>query len=290
MPSAVHEAICDLFRDRPAFAAELLTDVLGTSVPPHTDARVADVSYPQNSATALTADAVVELVAGDTAVLAVVVEVQLTRDVEKRTVWPVYVTTQARRSRCPAVLLVVALDPVVAEWAGQPIDVGPGSVVTPRVVGPSAVPRTIDPAVATDHVELAVLAAIAHGNERGGESTIAAALAAIRVLADDRARCYGSAIYRALNAAMRRAMEEMMQRSQEMKEAEDEFVNRLLALGEARGEARGEVRAVLRLLAVRGLTPTDEQRATILACADSKLLDRWFECAATATTVEEVLR
>ncbi len=289
MPSAVHEAIRDLFRDRPAFAAELLADVLGATIPSYSEARVADGTYPQNAAPVLSADAVVELLAGDTVVLSVVVEVQLGRDIQKRAVWPVYVATQARLSQCPAVLLVVALDAEVAAWASEPIHVGPGTVVTPWVLGPSAVPRTFDPLVVTDHVELAVLAAIAHGNERGGETTIESALAAIRGLEDDRGRCYTAAIYRALNAAMRSTMEEMMQRSEAMNEAVEDLNNRLIAIGEARGEARGEVRALLQLLAVRGLTPSDDQRATIAACSDTAMLDRWVARAATATAVDEVL-
>ena len=297
MPSAVHEAIRDLFRDTPAFAAELLADVLRISLPAHSAARLADVTYPQNSAPALSADAVVELTADDTPVLAIVVEVQLARDAEKRAVWPVYVTAQARLSRCAAVILVVALDADVAAWAREPIEIGPGSVVTPCVVGPSAVPRGIEPVMARDHVELAVLGAIAHGNERDGETAIAAALEAIRSLDDDRARCYAAAIYSALNAAMQRTMEEMMQRSHAMKEAEDVFVKRLIEIGEqagesrgeARGVAQGEARALIQVLAARGLALTDAHRARILACTDAAMLDRWVARAVTAATVDDVL-
>lgn len=44
----------------------------------------------------------------------------------------------------------------------QPIRLGPGSTVTPFVVGPKAVPVIVDAEVAKRDPELAVLSAMAH--------------------------------------------------------------------------------------------------------------------------------
>ncbi len=41
MPSMAHEILVDLFKNRPSLAAEILVEVLGMSLPPYTEARLA---------------------------------------------------------------------------------------------------------------------------------------------------------------------------------------------------------------------------------------------------------
>ena len=41
MPSMAHEILVDLFKNRPSLAAEILAEVLGVSLPPYTEARLA---------------------------------------------------------------------------------------------------------------------------------------------------------------------------------------------------------------------------------------------------------
>lgn len=45
---------------------------------------------------------------------------------------------------------------------------------------------------------------------------------------------------------------------------------------------------MLRLLRVRGVALTDEQRQQVATCADLVQLDRWFDRAITAATAAEV--
>ena len=59
---------------------------------------------------------------------------QLRIDARKRRTWPVCVTTRFSRIDCPALLLVLCPDPVVAAWCAKPIDSG-SVVVTPFVLG-----------------------------------------------------------------------------------------------------------------------------------------------------------
>jgi hypothetical protein len=54
------------------------------------------------------------------------------------------------------------------------------------------------------------------------------------------------------------------------------------------GIAEGKAEAVLKLLAARGLTPTDEQRRQVTATIDPAQLDLWFDRAITASTAAEV--
>jgi hypothetical protein len=41
MPSMAHEILVDLFKNRPSLAAEILAEVLGVSLPPYAQARLA---------------------------------------------------------------------------------------------------------------------------------------------------------------------------------------------------------------------------------------------------------
>jgi hypothetical protein len=56
----------------------------------------------------------------------------------------------------------------------------------------------------------------------------------------------------------------------------------------AKGKAEGEARALLRVLARRGLEPSEEIRSRIESCRDQEQLDIWLDRAVTAETVHEV--
>ena len=58
---------------------------------------------------------------------------------------------------------------------------------------------------------------------------------------------------------------------------------------EAKGEAKGGAKLVLRLLELRGLTPTPEQRTLIMSATDEAQILAWFDRANTAKTVDDVL-
>ena len=57
------------------------------------------------------------------------------------------------------------------------------------------------------------------------------------------------------------------------------------AEGKAEGEAKGKAEAVLRVLAARNLSPTEEQRQAVLTCQDQAQLERWLDAAVTAPSV-----
>ncbi len=61
-----------------------------------------------------------------------------------------------------------------------------------------------------------------------------------------------------------------------------------IATGEAKGQVKGMARMVERLLLKRELVLTDELRERLAACEDEELLQQWFDCALTATSVAEV--
>jgi hypothetical protein len=86
--SHLHEVLIEMFRDRPALAAELLDGPLGVPVPDFKGARLSAAELTDVAPTEYRADAAVTLDGDGSAVLAVVVEVQLRVDAPKRRSWP----------------------------------------------------------------------------------------------------------------------------------------------------------------------------------------------------------
>jgi hypothetical protein len=50
MPSLLHEALLELFRNRPTLAPELLRDVLRVALPAHTEVRIGSADSAERSA------------------------------------------------------------------------------------------------------------------------------------------------------------------------------------------------------------------------------------------------
>lgn len=283
MPSHLHEVLIEMFRDRPAFAADLLGGPLGVRVPAFDNASLSPGELTDVTPTEYRADAVVTLNAADKPVLAVVVEVQLRTDRRKRRTWPVYVATLYARLDCPTMLLVLCPDPVVATWCASPIVTGePGLVLTPVVVGPQQVPVVTDVDLARRSPELAVLSALAHGAGAERVPVFEAMIAALTVVDHDHASLYTDLVVAVLPAAARACLEDLMP----LKgfEYQSEFARRYFSEGEARGEAQ----ALLAILEARAIEVPADVRADITACTDLATLDTWIRRAAIADKIQDL--
>ncbi len=105
MASMQHEGLLLLFRNRPTLAPELLRDALGLTLPAWSEARVESAELTEVVPTEYRADLVVLLLDGKP-VFAIVVEVQLARDEDKRKTWPLYLTSLRSRVGCPTAFKV----------------------------------------------------------------------------------------------------------------------------------------------------------------------------------------
>lgn len=92
----------------------------------------------------------------------------------------------------------------------------------------------------------------------------------------------------AVITAATRGRYETMTQAMEPANMEPVIIEEFVTFGMERGEVRGRVQSLLRVLEARKLTLTDAERATRLACADLKTLDRWITRAATCTTAAAV--
>ena len=169
--------------------------------------------------------------------------------------------------------------------------------------------------------ELAVLSLLAHAS-RANRTSFRAANEALATLDPDQASLYLDLLYRTMGPALFRALEESMivskpysglfekyyregieegkaegiaeGKAEGIAEGKAEGIAEGkaegIAEGKAEGIAEGLAEALLRVLTARSLTPSPQQRATILACADPRRVERWIERALRATSVEEALR
>lgn len=274
MPSQQHEALLELFRNRPALAPELLRDALHVKLPPHTDVRIESTDLTQAQPTEYRADLVLLLVDG-TPVLGIIVEVQLAPDPRKDYVWPVYVATLRARLECPVVLMAVTPDETTARWAARGVDLGDGNMFRALVLGPSSVPIVTDEDLARADPELAVLSAMAHGRDtdtkRSARIAAAAQLAA-RDLDEERSTLYYDLVQMALSEAARRALKDMAIANYQF---QSEFARRYFAAGQAEGKIEGKSEGKADLL-VRQLTRRfgplpDQVRAHLATCAADEL-------------------
>ena len=243
-PSAFHEILVALFRDRPALAPELLRPLLGDALPTGSP-RVTETTFTQIAPAEFTADLVI--LVGDPPQLGIILEVQLRRDGLKRFSWPLYACALRARWHCPAVVLVLAPDPAVAAWATEAMVLGPGAgAFHAHVAGPGVIPRLTSLAAARDAPELAVLSALAHGEGPEGQSVLHAMLAGLGVLPDDTARLYYDLITSRLSAATRQALEDAMNRGGY--EYQSEFARKYYGQGKSEGLAEGKAQEACRLI------------------------------------------
>ena len=119
--SLPHDILVEFFRQRPALARELLEACAGLRFAAVT-ARRESIDLTQVVPAEYRSDAVTVLCDATGAVVAaVIVEVQLAMDEDKRRTWPVYVAAARASLGCPVLLLVLTPDPAVARWASRPI-------------------------------------------------------------------------------------------------------------------------------------------------------------------------
>ncbi|HEX2315117.1 MAG TPA: hypothetical protein VHJ17_15345 [Thermomonospora sp.] len=285
-PSPEHEAITRLFQDGPRLAADILRDLLHVPLPdlgrPDVGPNDIDEHQPLRRA-----DAVIvfrDERDADTPALAVVVEVQRSRDPGKNWSWPAYVANARGRLRCPTYLLVVAPTKTAATWCATPIDLGhPRFTLTPLVVGPDQIPTITDAVRAAREMDLTTLSAIVHATDPEGAEIVSALMIAIRDVHGENGVRYAELVRAALPPEVWKNVEKHMKT--EAREFLSEYTRTKMT--ESRAEALAG--AVLRVLEARGVEVPAKVRAEIVACADLERLDGWLGAAVTVERAEDLL-
>jgi hypothetical protein len=293
MVSLLHEGVIKLVRDHPAFAADLLGDVLELKLPHFRRAQLVDVTLTELAPVEYRADAVV-VFTRKRPVFGVIIEAQLRPDRAKRLTWPLYAVAARAREQCPFVVLVVTPSAATARWAARAIDLGGGNLYRSLVVGPDGIPKVTDPARARREPQLAVLSVMAHGR---GQVKTAAAIGAVAARAilrfpEDKRLLYSLLIESNLSEAARKAIEMQPGLDKFFSAAQRKNFERGRAEGKAEGKTEGRVEgkaeALLRILKQRGLAPSANQQRRIIECADPATLERWLDRSLAVASLEEL--
>ncbi len=298
MPSLDHEVLIELLRSDPSLLRSLLAP-LGVEIASG-DAEVCDSTL---TAPELRADLVVAFGDQQSPDVVLIAEIQLREDADKRYSMPFYAMSARSRYRCPAIVVVIAVDDAVAAWARTPVVLDPYNEWRPLVIGPSEVPRVTNVAEALARPHLAVLSARVHAKGPDGLAIARAALQVLAALPDDRDVVYLDVIWSALDAAARLVLEAEVNFENYVPtnpfyhwalekgviQGREEGLERGLEKGREAGRGEGERDALRVILRTRGLTPSADNEARIDACGDVAVLREWVARAVTATSVDDVL-
>ncbi len=223
--------------------------------------------------------------------VAIVAEVQNGFDQAKEWVWPVYLSNLRAREACPVVLLVLCVKESVAARYSRPIELGPGSFVTPVVAGPGRIPVITHPSQARHLPELAVLSAIVHHQHPERDKILTAAAEAFALVEPERGALYYDTVLAELPKPARTYLQEVVMTTQVHPYQSDfarQYFTRGQAEGRAEGLAEGEAKALVTVLEARGIRLTDSARARITDCTDLGQLDLWLRRATIINEAEEL--
>ncbi|NUN14473.1 MAG: hypothetical protein HUU55_12655 [Myxococcales bacterium] len=301
MASIVHETLVALFRDRPQLIFELLREH-HIDIQEDATYSIEDAELTELSPKHYRADLVIVTKTDGKVALVIVLEMQLQIDNVKLKSWPSYLVNAHVRWSADTCVVVVCPDKAVARWAAQPIHLGPGSLITPVVMGPNEIPFVTDQKLALENPELAIVSAIAHGGSENALDVVINGLLAASKVDEERGTIYADLILARVSPAMRQAVEEMMVANkyeyqsdfarkyygQGLTEGKAEGVAEGIAKGKAEGVAEGEAKALLTILEVRGLTLTEEQQHKVTNTTDLAQLNRWLKLAVVAKTTDEL--
>jgi hypothetical protein len=312
MPTLEHNGLVELFRANPSIAPQFIESLFNMKVPTYTSVTVVEAAQDQMLPIEFRADLVLELrnAAGEL-VLAVVIEIQRKREPVKKYTWPLYVAAVRAQKRCDAIVLVVALDPNVARWASEPIDLGLGlGTLQPLVLGPRVVPEVTDAKVAAGNTELSVLSGLVHGNGPNGLAVVTTTFATLCRLDPEHAVVYFQMVYDVLQKPIRQALEAMvMERMTGEKATFPPFAQALIDRGlregvrkgvrkgkregkregKLEGKLEGKREDLLQFLKCAGIATTKKELARIEACTDVAILDTWISRVFGARSAADVL-
>ncbi|HET8682308.1 MAG TPA: hypothetical protein VFM54_10600 [Micromonosporaceae bacterium] len=295
MPSAEHESPVALAKLDPDLVAWLLANLFDVKVPDYHHARTQATDVRVLVPRTYHADSMVLFCdPADRPLLAVVLEVQRSRDRGKWRMWKLYVAQLEAELDVDAALMVYCPDLAVARWYQRMFEFeGLSLLLRPLVFTPYEVPLVANVELARAHPALAVLSAICHGGHAEVDEMFPALVEALRSVGPNRAILYYDVVLAGLPPAARARWEAFMTTTIGY-EYRSELLRKLAAQheerGEARGEARGEGRAVLAVLDERGVPVPEAVREQILACTDLAQLDIWLRRAVTAATAADVVR
>lgn len=227
------------------------------------------------------------------------VEIQIGKDLDKETRWPLLSAFLRDERGEMGDILVITAHRYVAEWALS-LGVVQGPLGTRLGFAPAVLHLDdkdarllLDPS----RPELSFFAAWTMQERYGAEAqaVVQEALTLAGIHPDEvLRRALFRSILRVISDELAQTLREAVVNLDTMAETPNErmlreaFEQRFGGPIEARGEIRGEAKILLRVLAARKLQVDEAIRARILSCTDTATLELWSDRAAVANSIEEV--
>ncbi len=279
-PSIRHEAAVEVLRSEPQILAMLLTR-MGVRLPSGSVPFIEDSNLSSREPEllkTLLADNVF-VFRGVPKKLAVVFEVQASRPGRSHSLaWPAYLANARAVHGCDAILCVIGLTAEAVRDSRKTIHTGhPGFDLTPRVTGHRMMPLLDDPAFGPG---LTVLNVMTRDLDLTSHDARMLALTILAYASPGQRALYTRYICAVVTRPVRKALEELMRTI-----IKDPFIDGLIDHGKAIEGAR----MLLRYLDARFDVPEDI-RECVNACADTAMLEEWFDRAIPAKTVDEIFK
>lgn len=175
-----------VIRAMPRTAATIVGRLLAVELPQYTNAVMCSPEALDGMPPEYRPDCTVLLADNDGApVHAIAIKVQLPSDERVNDGWPACLTWTRERLELPTMLLVISPDQGLVEWCQQPIAVNPTFVLRPLVIGTDDIPLVTASDEAEHSPDLAILSAMAHGNDPEHGERVRFALSAAVAKVDD---------------------------------------------------------------------------------------------------------
>ncbi|WP_149184887.1 hypothetical protein [Streptomyces sp. TRM49041] len=290
MVSSPHEAMHRIFQEYPELFSSV-SAVLGVDIPRPTSVRALPNDLTEARPVERRVDTLLHFETEADCGFLVAVEAQGKKDPAKPASWAYYATYLHNKYGLPPLLLVVCQDRATAEWATQPVRIGPAwwptVTVQPMVAGPHNLPVITDAAEARKDLALAVLSAITHASGQEAGAILKALSTALRGMPEDLVNPVVE--FTALGLGNRQAQQIWRNLvAVDLSFYKSYISEEIREEGREQGRVQGEAKALLLILEQRGIAVTDEAHERIAGCEDPEIMERWLARALTVTTAEEI--
>ncbi|MFI1826346.1 hypothetical protein ACH41E_07800 [Streptomyces sp. NPDC020412] len=294
MVTSSHEAAHRIFQEHPGLFSGV-SQILGLGLSPIASVTVLPTDLTEARPVERRIDTLLRCETEGDGSFLLAVEAQGKKDPDKTGSWAYYLSYLYAKYRLPPLLLVVCQDRATAEWAEQPVHIGPprwpALTLRPLVAGPQNMPSIKDPAEARKDLALATLSVITHADD----PDVGVILKALSKALQDTPEAVADPIVELISQGLGKRPAAQHWRnlvatdlSFYISPISEEIRDEGRAEGRAQGLVEERSRAILTVLEKRSVATTDDHRERIATCTDLDVLGVWLDRAFAVTSADEL--
>lgn len=298
MVTSAHEAHHSIFRHDEDLFPEVMSQVFGVVLGKAGRVTVLSTDLTERRPQERRADSVILaelLVEDEKSKYIVVVEAQTDPDEAKQWSWPYYIAYLRVKYECPVMLLVVCTKSATERWARAEITSGLGELicmrVTPAVAGPGNVEPVTDLDRARTNVGFAVFSALTHSRTESAREILEVLAEALGSTEAENGKFLSELVEAGLDGTGSfEIWRDLMitgnypHVSQWRAQATEQGIEQ----GIEQGSVKTRIEDILRILARRNMSVSEDDRAVIEGCTDMDTLEVWFDRALVIDELEDL--